>query len=160
MADSQSIWHAADRVYKQFNTDRFPVVAEKQITELEDKLNVTFPDLYREFILRYNGGYFAEPLMMDDVGYRRPKSWLNSLSGIGAKHSFAELGSEASIAIFDDNDPVQLMPIGNTIRNYLILLVVDPTEDDYGNVALKTFDETYPLADTIIELFDLIVEKP
>lgn len=159
MIDSNSIWYATDRVYERFNDERFPGVTEKQIAELEDKINVTFPDLYREFILRYNGGYFSEPLILDDPDFNRPQSWLESLSGINAIHGFAELGSEASIAVFDDNDPVQLVPIGNTMRNYLILLVVDPTEDDYGHIALKTFDQTYLLADNIVEFFDLIAEK-
>jgi len=87
-----------------------------------------------------------------------PLDRLAFMSGIGATHSVAELASEADLALFDDNDPPQILPIGYTLMGNLIFLVTHP--EDRGCIALKKAfsDEVYPLAEGIEEFFGLLRE--
>jgi hypothetical protein len=142
--------------YRRFSTERFPLPAESNLESLERRIGVVFPDDYREFILQFNGGYFDHP-EITPVGNKCPQETLESLFGIGASHHTAELATDATLALFDDNDPPKIVPIGDTGRGGLIILV---TEDEgRGTVFLKqAFGGFHHLADGIEEFFGLLRE--
>jgi hypothetical protein len=75
--------------------------------------------------------------------------------GIGAPHPYKELGSEWTLALWEDNDPPVVLPIGNTPMGFYIVLVLEEA-DDYGQVLLRTFEEFYYLADNMRSFFELL----
>ncbi|QDU44930.1 SMI1 / KNR4 family protein [Symmachiella dynata] len=143
--------------YEKFCTTRFPNITEKDVTYLEDEIGVALPKDYRKYLLEFNGGYFDEPLITPPEK-TWPNSWLESMYGIRAPHNFAEIGLLGDILTFDDNvpgSPPVIVPIGNTTKNYLILL--DTSPEDNGSIYLRTFTETFQLSFGIEEFFDLLV---
>ena len=77
---------AIEDAYRRFSRVRFPLPTEEQLAELERRIDVAFPDDYRQFILEFNGGYFVEP-EITPVGDGCPQDALTYLSGIGASHA-------------------------------------------------------------------------
>jgi len=157
-------------VYEEFCTTHFPLPTEADVANLELQIGVSLPLNYRRFLLEYNGGYFiSSPEHISSPRIIRPadcegdgdfpSAWLDSMYGIGEDNSednsIAQLGESEDIAIFDDNDPPQILPIGNTLKNYIILLVTHP--DENGSILLRTFDESFWLADGIEDFFELLV---
>ena len=113
---------------------------------------------YRDFILSYNGGYFSDPIFVSlDAGC--PRDRLTVLYGIGASDKTAELASKRHLALFSENDPIQVLPIGYTIMGNLLILIVD--DDSAGSIVLKraSSDDYFNIADGINGLFDLIVSS-
>jgi hypothetical protein len=143
--------------YQLFCTERFPLPTEKDVRDLETRISVSFPADYRLFLLQYNGGFFNEPQITPPIP-ECPVDRLTFLSGIRATHRSAELGRPGDLAIFDDNDPPQVVPIGYTIMGNLILLVTHP--EGYGRILLRTFDESFWLADGIEDFFELLRTPP
>jgi len=143
--------------YNQFCETRFPQISEQEIENLESEIGVELPSDYRDYLLEFNGGYFNEPLITPpDEDW--PKSWLNAMYGILAPHDFAEIGQLSDILTFEDNipgAPPVVLTIGNTSKNYLILL--DTSPEDNGSIYLRTFTETYQLAYGIEDFFELLV---
>ena len=143
--------------YNRFCIERFPLPSESQVAALEERIRVTFPDDFREFILEFNGGYFNEP-DIETVG-DAPPSVLKCLFGIDASHPSSELGSRSSIVLFEDNDPPKILPIGSTPTGGLIILGVEP--EVRGVIFLKqAWGNSYYLADGIEEFFDLLHTPP
>ena len=63
------------------------------------------------------------------------------------------------MALFDNNDPPQIVPIGHTGMGGLIILATRP--EDRGTIFLKqAFGGFYYLADGIEEFFGLLREPP
>lgn len=144
-----------DFAYKAFCEERFPLPSEGQITEIETRIGVVFPADYRLFLLEYNGGFFNEPRMVspdEDC----PDDLLTVLYGIGATHPTAELATRSDMALFDDNYPAQLVPIGYTIMGNLIGLITH--EELNGRIILKIAfkDDWFLLAEGIEEFFGLL----
>jgi len=140
--------------YRKFSTERFGLPSESQLDELEKRIGVAFPEDYRRFVLEFNGGYFSEPEIAP-VGQGCPKDGLTCLHGIGASHKDAELGRPSRLALFDDNDPPQIVPIGHTGMGGLIILITRP--EGRGAIFLKqAFGDFYHLADGIEEFFELL----
>jgi hypothetical protein len=143
--------------YRRYSRKRFPLPTEAQVRALEERIQVDFPDDYREFVLKFNGGYFIEPDIAP-VGEGCPQDALTFLSGIGASHSEAELGEDGVLALFDDNDPPKILPIGDTAMGGLIILDTAPGEGR-GTICLKqAFGDFYYLAEGIEEFFSLLRE--
>jgi hypothetical protein len=142
-------------IYREFSTERFPIPDNAQVIELERRLAIDLPEDYREFILTYNGGYFNEPKIRP-VGKGCPQDALDSLFGIGASAEESELGSIASLAILEDNDPPQIVPIGDTVMGGLIVLEIGRKEDRGIIYLKKAFGDFYHLADGIEEFFGLL----
>jgi len=84
------------------------------------------------------------------------------MAGINATHPSAELGLLGGFNpfIFEDNDPPQILPIGDTPIGNLIFLVTDPDGDDYGSIGLKiAFSQnSFRLADNVEEFFERLRE--
>jgi hypothetical protein len=144
-----------DDAYRRFCRKRFPSPLKEQVADLEDRLGVTFPSDYRSYILEYNGGFFTEP----DIVPPTKECLLDSLafmSGIGASIPGAELGSDTNL--FDDNDPLQILPIGYTLGNHLLFIVIDPTDELPESIGMKIAfrDKSFWLADNIEEFFGLL----
>jgi hypothetical protein len=110
-----------DDVYNSYCRKRFPLLTEHDVADLESRIGVTFPEDYRRFVLEYNGGFFSEP---DIAGPIKRDDALECMDGIRASHPIAELASERSLSLFDDNDPPQIIPIGSTVNGALIILTV------------------------------------
>jgi len=150
------------RAYDAFCKKPFPLPHEKDVIDLESRISVTFPPDYRQFLLEYNGGCFNEPEIippepeMTPPAEKAPVDLFASLYGIRATHPVNELGQPASIELFDDNDPPEIVPIGYTIIGYLILLVTYPDDDDYGDILLRSFTESFWLAEGIADFFELL----
>ena len=143
--------------YHQFNTERFPLPTEQQVVELEGRIGVTFPDDYRAYLLTYNGGYFCEPDIVSPMG-ECPVEGLRLMHGIGAAHVEAELGKARDLALFDDNKPPQVVPIGRSDMGSLVLLVAHPEER--GSILFKkAFGDAFFLASGIREFFELLREN-
>jgi hypothetical protein len=141
--------------YDAFCEKRFPLPTEKQVADLEEKIGISFPDDYRQFLLEFNGGFFNEPHIIPLVE-ECPLDRLTFMNGIGATHPDAELCNELDLVLFTDNDPPQILPIGYTIMGYLILLVTHP--ENRGAIVLKGFEDSWFLAEDIEEFFGLLHE--
>jgi hypothetical protein len=150
--------NSIESAYKQFSTKRFPLPTEAEVAALEAKIKVRFPDDFRKFLLTYNGGYFRDPVITPTTE-GCPEDALIFISGLRPSHPEAELGNEVDLAMFDDNDPPQLLPIGATPLGSLIVLDVVRDEDGFGNIYFKqAFGDCYYLADNIEHFFSLLRE--
>jgi len=148
-----------DSAYEKFCTERFPLPSEKQVAEFEQRIGVQLPSDYRQFLLEYNGGIFNEPdLISPDP--ECPKNRLTFLCGIGGSPPCADLGSPDNLNLFDDNDPpLQILPIGDTMRANTIFLVTHP--ENNGSIGLQDIysDNSFFLADGIERFFALLRER-
>ena len=144
--------------YRRFSKARFPLPSDASVAELEQRIGVTFPDDYRQFLLEFNGGFFTEPVIVPSTP-DCPEDALTSMFGLGASHPSSELARERDLALFTENDPPQIIPIGSTIMGGLIILIVRP--DGRGQIFLKkAFGDFYLLAHGIEEFFELLHEPP
>ncbi len=142
-----------ERVYQKYVRKRFSLPTEKEVAALEERINAKFPPEYRWFLLRYNGGWFKEN-SLENFDDRISGRCVDCLYGIKAGHESAELGNRADMALFDDNDPPQIVIIGNTVMNQLIVLGVHP--ENYGEIYFKTFTEFIFMTDSLEEFFGMI----
>ena len=143
-----------ENAYNRFCTEQFPLPGEDQVSALERLIGVKFPEDYRRYVLDFNGGYFNEPEIAP-VGENCPRCALDFMSGIGASHWESELGRSNALALFDDNDPPKIAPIGGTAMGSLIVLITEP--EGRGEIWLKeAFSRFYFLADGIAGFFDLL----
>lgn len=153
-----------EQIYRKVVKERFPLPTDQQVAALEAKIGVRFPPDYRRYLLDYNGGWFGDHSL--DVPAEVHNSSLDCLYGIGADHESAELGRPSDMSLFDDNDPPEVVIIGRTTFNYLIVLGVH--EETYGQIFIKTYwsqfskteQEWFWLADSIEDFFDLIPDVP
>jgi hypothetical protein len=144
--------------YDRFSKERFPLPSESQLKSLEQRIGVSLPDDYRQFVLQFNGGYFNEP-DITPVGDNCPRDVLAFLYGIGASHEEAELGMPSRTALFDNNDPPYILPIGDTGMGGLIILVTEP--EGRGGIFLKqAFGSFHYLTKSIEEFFELLRRDP
>ncbi|MDB5387263.1 MAG: / family [Planctomycetaceae bacterium] len=146
-----------EKAYRDFCTKRFPLPSSKEISKFEEKIGVGLPPEYRSFIEEFNGGDFALP-KIESSGEPCPTDRLRHMSGIGATHESAELGRLPDLQLFGDVHHPEVLPIGRTIMNYFILLVIAPGGEDYGWVLLRTFTDSFFLAENIEEFFGLLSE--
>ena len=146
-----------DDAYRKFARKRFPLPSEVQLADLERRIEIVFPDDYRQFILEFNGGYFREP-DITPVGDCPPDA-LKYLSGIGASHENAELGESSTLDLFDGNVPPKIVPIGGTPMGGLIILDTAPGEGRGEIYYKQAFGESYWIAGGIEEFFGLLREQ-
>jgi hypothetical protein len=137
--------------------ERFPLPSEAQLADLERQIGVRFPEDYRRFVLEFNGGYFKCP-EITPVGESCPLETLEILFGIGASHEEAELGRPSRTALFDDNDPPKIIPIGRTGMAGLIILDTAPGEGQGAIFLKQAFGGFYYLVDGIEPFFGLLRE--
>jgi hypothetical protein len=146
-----------DAAYQNLARKRFPLPTESQIEQVEETIGVRLPQDFRMYLASFNGGYFSdagisltEPLVITDR--------IDFMSGIGASDESAELASPSDMAVFDDNFPAKILPIGYTVCGNMILLVTE--EEGRGEVILKkAYEQTYVLLADGIEEFFSILEK-
>lgn len=110
-----------EQAYSKWCQQRFPLPTERDISDLEQRITVRFPDHYRMYLLEWNGGIFSEPdIVAPAANYADDRLlWLN---GIHASADYAELGSAFDLALFEDNSPPIVLPIGRTTANDLIMM--------------------------------------
>jgi hypothetical protein len=144
-----------ERAYQSFCSDRFALPTDAQVAELEARVGVRFPEDYRQFLLKYNGGFFNEPAIAPPTP-DCPKDRLTFVNGIGALRPIAELCSPSDLALFDDNDPLQILPMAYTLMGNLIILMTSP--DDNGCILMKMAysDRYHMLAEGIEDFFALL----
>ncbi len=146
-----------ENAYRRFSKKRFPLPTDELVSELEHRIGISLPGDYRQFVLQYNGGYFKCP-EITPVGEGCPLETLHALNGIGASHSTAELASRLDLALFDDNKPPKILPIGSTGVGGLIILDTAPG-DGRGEILLKqAWGDFFYLADGIDAFFALLRE--
>ena len=79
------------------------------------------------------------------------------MHGIGASHPTAELARENDLALFDNNEPPEIVPIGRSPTGNLLLLITHP--DGRGQILLKeAYGGSFFLAEGINEFFELLRE--
>ena len=92
------------------------------------------------------------------MGDACPQDTLTYLSGIGATHEYAELGEPSTLVMFEDNDPLKILPIGYTAMGGLIILDT-ATGEGRGEIYYKqAFGEFHWMAESIEEFFALLRE--
>jgi len=147
-----------ENAYRRFSRVRFPLPTEEQLADLEERINIVFPDDYRQFILNFNGGYFHEPTIAS-LREGCPQAFLTYLSGIGASNEESELGRSFDLSLFDDNDPPKIVPIGGTPIGGLIVLDTAPGEGRGEIYYKQPFGDFYFLASSIEEFFTVLREQ-
>jgi hypothetical protein len=149
--------------YRRFCRERFPLPARERVSDLEKRLRVVLPIDFRQYLLEYNGGIFTEPEIVppsEDC----PIDRLTLLGGIGATEPCAELapqqGGGLTPALFDNNNPPKILPIGDTMMGNLIFIRTERSANDYGSVAMKIAfsDKSFFLSRGIDEFFRLLRE--
>jgi len=151
-----------DAGFERYCQERFPLPSEEQIANLESRLSVLLPPSYRQFIAKYNGGFFCEPTIRSEER-DCPTDRLTFLGGFNPTHPTAQLGGGSiSPKMFDDNYPVLILPIGYTIMGNLLFIVTDPAGDDRGWIELKIAfqQKSYFLAETMEDFFGLLSDPP
>lgn len=104
---------------------------ERYIKEYEEKYNLTFPEQYRKFLLKYNGG-------------RTPKTKfkINRVnSGIRALYGFNKADEHYNFDKFrklDDFITMNVIPIGGTVFGDYVVIGIG--EDNYGKIMFKYHD--------------------
>jgi hypothetical protein len=144
--------------YEKFCKRRFPLPTEQQVADFEARIAAPLPPNYRRFLLEYNGGLFSEPDMIPLVD-GCPLDGLTFMQGIGvADHTF---DLTRTLYLFDDNYPVQILPIGYTLMGNLIFVVTDPDGDDYGGIGMKiaSSDRAFNFGADIEEFFSRLAEE-
>ncbi len=144
-----------DAAYDRYCTERPPLPSEESISAIEDDLGITFPNHYRDFLLNYNGGWFGKYPEIHSDEYVVPKISLENMFGVDTGNEYLKLNDWPTIHLWDDNDPIIILPIGSTTSNYIIVLVAQVTEEDYGQIYLRTFDDIFFLAEDMEEFFEL-----
>ncbi|MDB5387985.1 MAG: cell-wall [Planctomycetaceae bacterium] len=145
-----------DHAYSRWCKSRFAQPTEQAISDLEKRIAIQLPDHYRRFLLDWNGGIFKEPAIIGGQE-DHPIECLTFLSGIDASNPIAELGNERDLALFDDNDPPIILPIGRTSTGCLLMIATVTGETDDGTVFLRTIgQENFYLCDTMDEFFTLL----
>ncbi|SFB84734.1 SMI1/KNR4 family protein [Ruminococcus albus] len=125
---------------------------ESSISKFEAEYTVSFPDTYREFLLKYNGGYTPKT----KVSINRASSDLRALFG------YAEAYQNYNIlSVFSSSDIINytksgLIPIGaNVFGDYFLIRI---NGDDYGAVYFRYHDKN--IADIFIaDSFKTFVSK-
>jgi len=149
--------NAIELAYRRYSRKRFPLPTEAEVRALEQRIHGKFPPDYRRFLLEYNGGYFTEPEIKTDVE-GCPEDLLTYMHGLHASHEEAELGD--GVDLFDDNDPLLIIPIGSTPMGHLIILDTAPGEGN-GDIYFKeAYGDFYHIAEGIEEFFSLLKEYP
>jgi hypothetical protein len=143
--------------YRTLCRKRFPLPSESQVAELEEHFGVGLPPDYRRYVLKFNGGYFTEPRIIPPSMPSNEKCPLDRLTvmyGMNAAHDSAELIRGPSV--FDDNYPVEALPIGYTMMGNMLVLITHPEER--GTILLKraSSDDYFLLADGIDDFFRLL----
>lgn len=97
----------------------------KDIEHFEEQTNVKFTDKYKEFLLKWNGGY-PEPSVFN-ISSEQGNSVLNVFNGIGDMYD----NLEKVIDIYEFRLPTGFIPIADdSAGNVICLGTTDPYKDD------------------------------
>jgi len=137
--------------YARWATERLALPTEKQVAELELRLSVELPVDYRQYLLQFNGGVFDDPEIVS-LDKNCPRRGLFVMYGIGEDEATMELGNRQKTSLFDDNDPLVVLPIGCTAFGDLIVLAT--ATEDRGVIYFKQASGGwFELAEGIEEFF-------
>jgi hypothetical protein len=157
--DKAGDMNAIDLAYRAFCIKHFPLPSEKDVADLESRIGIHLPPDYRDYIFHYNGGRFNEPDIVAPI-QDCPTDSLTSMRGIKATNPLYELASNSDLALFTDNTPPQILPIGYTSMGNLIFVVTHPEDRGYIGMKIAFHDESYLLASGIEEFFGLLRPPP
>lgn len=132
---------------------RFPPARASAVDERLLELSVEIPRDFRCFLLKLNGGVFNGP-RLNISGDSSPVDSLDYLAGISTGSEYHEIGRGAlNPYLLDENDPIQLLPIGYTVMGNMIFMVVEPGGDDFGAIGLKVMfsNRSFFIASGIVE---------
>jgi hypothetical protein len=143
-----------DYAYNQFATERFRLPDEEQVLALEQRIGVQLPTDFRDYVLRFNGGYFCEPEIQTDDEEAAGDA-LTCMFGIDSGDKLSELAEPGCLGIFEDNDPPIFIPIGYTSLGGFIVMITE--EENRGMILLKKANGGFHfLAEGIEEFFALL----
>lgn len=137
--------------YARWARERLPLPSEEQVAALESRLRVELPDDYRQYLLEFNGGVFENPEIIS-ADEEIPRRGLELMYGVASPTPPLDLGRPWQIALFDDNDPLIALPIGDTAFGDLIILATAP--ENLGVIYFKQASGGwFAIADGIEEFF-------
>ena len=143
--------NSIEYAYARWARKRLPLPTEQQVAELESRLGVELPEDYRQYLLEFNGGVFNNPVI-SSPDESCPRQGLFVLYGVESKLDGTRLGEPWQIALFDDNDPLIALPIGDTAFGDLIILSTAP--ENFGAIFFKQASGGwFELAEGIEEFF-------
>ena len=142
---------AIESVYKEFCKEPFILPSDEMLAQVEHRIGSILPKSFREYLLKYNGGMFSEPKIVSP-GTLQSVGRLTFMKGVGVRPRTVCLATDHDLAIFDNNFPVKLLPIGHTLAGDLILLLLGGAQ--HGEIAIKhAFTDSYELLASDIEGF-------
>lgn len=129
-----------DVFYNKFCNTRFKLPTEEQVKSIEERFKSQIPEQYRNFILNYNGGYFKNAKFKA----KGKENFLHLLFGVTPEDKSSDL--VRGVYLFDDNDPVSLLPIGVTDIGDLLFIMIGDVEDGEIGLKIAFSDEYFQLA--------------
>lgn len=108
-------------------------ITEKRITKIENKIKVSFPDEYRNFLLEHNGGECEPNGFVFIENGEETEAEVRSFFAIGGIDGDYDLEENIDIYIFDEKRlpglyfPVAEDDLGN-------LVCISCNKDDYGHI--------------------------
>lgn len=112
-----------------------PPLSAQDLEEFEERVGVTLPDEYRQFLLTVNGGWattdFHHPLTADgDFG-------IDCLYGIGIEDEYRSM--ERSLEAYEGRYPSEFLPVGEDPGGNLVL--IQWRGDDVGSIHFWDHEE-------------------
>jgi cell wall assembly regulator SMI1 len=112
-------------------------LTEQVVCELERKLGVAFPPIYRNFLRAYNGGH-VNPDTIDILNLPGSPTDIMVLFGIGRPTPMDNI--EKNLQMYRGRIPTNVIPIGtDSLGNLFVVSVDDSTAD-----AVSYVDFLYP----------------
>ncbi|MED4651219.1 SMI1/KNR4 family protein [Bacillus pseudomycoides] len=131
----------------------------KDLEVFEREHNLKFPDLYREFLLNYNGGYVNPNVF--SISSEEGESALNVFYGIGNMHN----NLEKKFNFFDEILEIGFIPIASDSGGNQICLGINESFYekiycwDHEQETDESMENMYFLADNINDFLDGLYES-
>ena len=137
---------------------------EDDVRNIEDSIDVKFPNDYREFLLTYNGGV-PEPSCF--LISNHPEEILPIQLFFGIETSSISVSIIWNFKNYRDRVPDNLLPIGCSDFNDLICL--DLYENNYGHIVFwdltgecgkHNLNNVYEICDSFSDFLSLLIDMP
>lgn len=152
----------------------FEPCSEQDIRELEQHINATLPEGYRDFLLQWNGCGFVDNVPAFDLAdsrFEEEYGTMDRLFGLPTKSGGADLRLKSSGYQFRERVPERFLAIGD--NPYQEFVCISLAGDDRGSVFLwspgeawepdenvPTMEYLYLAAKTFRQFFDSLRPNP
>ena len=142
----------------------------EDITNLEKTLKLTFPDDYRSFLLKNNGGEPDRTLYKFNENGRESEDIIHFFIGIVPDKDYSDLEYQANYFHSQDRIPKRLIPIACDPGGNLILMGVKGPqrnkvyfwdhETEYEEGQIAGYRNVYLIANTFTEFLEMLEKNP